>query len=430
MTESDFLLPEPLPFCGGCGHALVVRNVAGALRQLGLTPLNVVLVTDIGCHGIVDRFFLTHTVHGLHGRAAALGAGIAARTQGKVVVFMGDGGASIGLQHLVECATRNSALTVVVHNNMLYGMTGGQPSAVTPCGFRTAAMPDGKREPGYDLCRIMHAAGATYVRRIEGVGDFSAALAEAFSCAGFSLVEVIESCPSYGTKQNPGRRPAAIALEAGLEMGTWRNPERPPMALCLDTDRPSLLDIATIPALHRHALDMDFSILLAGSAGGRVQQAAESLARAAISAGLYATKKGSYPVTVGTGYSVAELLLTPRPILFTGTDIPDATVIVSSDGLAYARKTAEKMQGGILVVDDSLEPPRSAAELLLRPFRRLAGPKDAALLALLFLLRHRSILPVEALLGAARASRADLPDLIARLDAPDRPGTNPTKGNT
>ena len=82
MTEL-FLTPGELPFCKGCGHHTVAENTERALQTLGMKPLDVVIVTDIGCHGIIDKHFLTNTVHGLHGRSVALGAGIAASSAGR-----------------------------------------------------------------------------------------------------------------------------------------------------------------------------------------------------------------------------------------------------------------------------------------------------------------------------------------------------------
>ncbi len=401
MNENNFLISAPLPFCPGCGHHLIARNTAKALARLGMNPLEVVLVTDIGCHGIVDRFFLTHTVHGLHGRAAALAAGIAsALPQGKVIAFIGDGGASIGVQHLVECARQNFPITVIVHNNMLYGMTGGQPSSLTPCGFRTPLIPSGKPDPGLDICRLIHTAGASYVSRINCVGDFSDSLAEAFSVPGFSLVEVIETCPSYGLKYNPDEKPQEIARRSGLEFGVWRNPfgGKPVMRLTLDRNRPSLLekeDGSKSLNFGSSALKRRTAILIAGSAGGRIQQTAEALASAAIATGLYASKKGTYPVTVGTGYSVAEVILSPQPILYTGVQIPDIAVVVSEEGLGYVRSM---LSAGLLIIDESLTPPASAAEIVRQPFQKTASRKNAALLALLFLLRRTNLLPVEALI--------------------------------
>ncbi len=205
--NTKFLKTTELPYCKGCGHHLIARNTAIGLEKNGLTPLDVILVTDIGCHGIIDRCFDIHTVHALHGRSVALGAGIAlglSDPKKKVIVFIGDGGATIGLQHLLESARLNINMTVVIHNNMLYGMTGGQASGLTPCGFKTTITPEGNPTTGYDICALAHSAGAPYVRRIIGRGNFSDELAEAFKVNGFCLVDVVELCPSYGVKLNPG----------------------------------------------------------------------------------------------------------------------------------------------------------------------------------------------------------------------------------
>ncbi|MFO7652132.1 MAG: thiamine pyrophosphate-dependent enzyme [bacterium] len=421
MTER-FLVGEALPFCGGCGHESITRSTAAGMAKAGLDPHDVVLVTDIGCHGIIDRFFRTHTVHGLHGRSVALGAGISAGMgRGRVVVFVGDGGAVIGLQHLVEAAARNFALTVIVHNNMLYGMTGGQPSSVTPEGFRTGPTPQGKAGPGYDLCRILHAAGAAYCRRVAASGDFSDAVAEALGVPGFALLEVMELCPSYGVRHNPGRKLADIARDAGLEFETLRNPDRAVLGLARREGLPSLLDVEPIAMRRRVVLSKPFTVLVSGSAGGGVQKAAELLARAAVAAGLHASKQGFYPVTVGTGYSAAEVIISPQPVLYTGIEALQAAVVTSPEGLAYSRsRLAAMAAGAVLVIDEALELPETTAEVWQAPFARAAGPRGAALAAVAWLMKRRPVLPVEYLAelsGPGPVGRgASLAELLAKVE--------------
>ena len=99
MTEDLFVSGAPDPWCPGCGHTSVVRSLQEAMARTK-NPHDTVLVTDIGCVGMADRLFTCHTVHGLHGRAPALGTGIAISSSPhvKVVVLMGDGGAAIGLR--------------------------------------------------------------------------------------------------------------------------------------------------------------------------------------------------------------------------------------------------------------------------------------------------------------------------------------------
>jgi pyruvate/2-oxoacid:ferredoxin oxidoreductase beta subunit len=112
MRTAKFLTDSELPFCKECGHSLVARNTEKALLKLDFDPLDVILVTDIGCHGIIDKSFLTHTVHGLHGRSVALAGGISmgiSELGKKIVVFIGDGGATIGMQHLIGAIQDPSA---------------------------------------------------------------------------------------------------------------------------------------------------------------------------------------------------------------------------------------------------------------------------------------------------------------------------------
>jgi len=408
--NNRFLSTENLPFCKGCGHNIVSQNLEKALSSIeGLSPLDVIVVTDIGCIGIIDKQFTTHTVHGLHGRSVALATGIAMALgdpKKKVIALLGDGGATIGLQHLMEAAQRNVDLTVIVHNNMLYGMTGGQPSGLTPCGFKTPIMPEGKPNIGYDLCKVLHAAGAPSVRRLLAAGDFSAELADALRVRGFSFVEALELCPSYGVKFNPNRKLDDIAKEAGIEIGRWpgdasravyRPTIRPAAASLLDAEKP-------IAAKHKATLAGRCAVVLSGSAGEGVQTAAEYLAQAAMACGLHATKKGSYPVTVGVGFSTAEILLSSEPIHFTGISVPDAVIATSQDGLNKVRGLVEKMTKGAVYLDASLESPATKATVVKHDFRGPLGGRSAVLVALVMLLGRAGIMPQEAFFEVLKES--------------------------
>jgi len=416
--ESKYLSTSELPYCRGCGHHLIARNTEKALQKTGLTPLDVVLVTDIGCHGIIDRKFHTHTVHGLHGRSVALASGVTLGLNDpskKVIVYIGDGGATIGLQHIIEAAHRNFDMTVVIHNNMLYGMTGGQASGLTPCGFKTPTSPEGKPYSGYDLCRKANNVGASYARRIIGRGDFSDHLVEAIRTEGFSLLEVMEICPSYGVKFNPDRKLEKIIDEAGLQVKLYTNHTRKRYKVQLREAPASLLETAeTIETRFRSELKAPISIVLSGSAGGGVQVAAELFLQAAIASGLEVSKKGNYPVTVGTGFSSSQIIISPDQILFTGITAPDAVIIVSEEGLEHSRATVEQMKDGLLVIDDSIDIPITGAEVLKSDFLARAGSRSAALSALFFYLRDHPVIPVDALMSTLKGSRiSDKVDLDA-----------------
>jgi 2-oxoglutarate ferredoxin oxidoreductase subunit beta len=400
-----FVHSEAYPFCKGCGHHHIARNTVAAFENLGLQPLDIVLVTDIGCHGIVDRCFRTHTIHGLHGRSVAMGVGVALALPAnkKVVVFIGDGGATIGLQHILEAARLNVDMTVVVHNNMLYGMTGGQPSGLTPCGYRTSITPQGNQLPNHDLCQLVIDAGASFTARVIGSGDFSTSLQKAMQTPGFALVEVLELCTSYGTKLNPELRLHQLAEEGGYKLGSWEKTHRDCLRLQSKSSN-SLLEIPFIEPTYPSNLDKPCSIVVGGSAGEGVQSAAEILARAAISSGLHVTKKSSYPVTVQVGFSTADLIISSQPILCHAFDQPDVALITSADGLQHNLKRIKAMRTGILFIDASLDPPASAAKIISGDFRRPAGERNAAILTLLAWVKQSGIISIQCLLDTIECS--------------------------
>ena len=471
--NTEFLKTTELPYCKGCGHHLIARNTATGLEKNGLLPLDVILVTDIGCHGIIDKCFNTHTVHGLHGRAVALGAGITlglSEPKKKIIVFIGDGGVTIGLQHLLEASRLNINMTVILHNNMLYGMTGGQASGLTPCGFKTTITPDGNPVAGYDICRLTHTAGASYVRRIIGRGDFSDELSEAFKINGFSLVEIVEICPSYGVKLNPKIKLDRIIEMSKQETGVWQTKNRIIFTPRYRQNLPSLFEkIPEIKVEFESKLRKPFMIILGGSAGEGVQLAAELLARAAIASGLSVTKKGSYPVTVGVGFSTAEITIAPkgcdgkvhatefakqipsilgknqrffpsestfpsmlrnshrnswhfrksqrlfRKILgktegfsvrtqFTSINEPDLIIITSEDGLAHNKERIITMNDGTLIIDESLKPPKTEAEVISHNFREMR-PRNAAIYAAFFFAQYTNLISVPALIKVIQNSR-------------------------
>ena len=401
MSKSKFLTDEELPFCKGCGHSLVTRNCEKALTKLGYNLLDVILVTDIGCHGIVDKSFLTHTVHGLHGRSVALAGGISlgmSEPEKKVIVFIGDGGATIGMQHIIGAAHFGINITVVVHNNMLYGMTGGQPSEFTPCGFKTPTLPNGNQNEGYDICKLISVAGSSYTERVLGIGDFSDSLAAAISTKGFSLIEVMEICPGYGIKSNPGLKLSSLVKETGLEVKVFESINRHRnYSFVKPTDSDLCSDNLLIEKKIDCSLKGRVAISISGSAGEGVQSAAEFLAKAAMRSALNVTKKGSYPVTVGVGYSAADVIISSESINFTGISVPDVLIITSSEGLSYARPIAAGMNNGKILIDDQLEVPVTAAEIIKVPFRNRAGEKSCSVYSIFWFINTFNVIPVEAM---------------------------------
>ena len=166
-----------------------------------------------------------------------------------------------------------------------------------------------------------------------------------------------------------------------------------------------------------HALKGKVAILLAGSAGEGVQSTAEILATAAMSCGLQVTKKGSYPVTVGVGFSLAELIISPGEIDFTGIDTVSAALVTSLDGLKKSLPRVSSMTGGSLFLDSSLEKPAVSAETTVKDYRKPLGARSACLLAAADFVLQSGIIPMEAFLDAFAASRISKRLPVEKLQA-------------
>lgn len=407
-----FQIDKSLPYCPGCGHHQIARSTAEAFEKLGWNEKDVILVTDIGCVGLADRYFSCHTIHGLHGRSVPLAEGIrfgSPDTEKHIVVFIGDGGATIGLQHLLEAARLNVEISVVVFNNMLYGMTGGQSSGFTPEDYKTTTEPEGSNTENYDLPELTHDSGASYSCRITtGAGEnLTETMAEAFSEPGFSLIEVIESCYSYGHKYNPDYTMEELLSDADLETGTWRNKDKEVYQPEVKEETPSLLkEIPDLEPSFQNSLNHKLSVLIGGSAGEGIQTASGVLSKAAILSDLEVAKKGEYPVTVGSGFSTAKVILSPENINFTGCHSPDVAIITSEEGLKKNREMVEGMTQGRIYMDDSLPSitPGSNVEITGESYREAAGGKGAALCAITDWLSRQQILPRDSLKRAANNS--------------------------
>jgi 2-oxoglutarate ferredoxin oxidoreductase subunit beta len=115
--------------CPGCGNGIVTQAILRAIDELGSQMDDFVFVSGIGCSAwIPSPLFAVDTLHTTHGRPVAFATGVKlGLPDKKVVVVSGDGDlTAIGGNHLIHAARRNVDITVVLVNNGIYAMTGGQ----------------------------------------------------------------------------------------------------------------------------------------------------------------------------------------------------------------------------------------------------------------------------------------------------------------
>ena len=405
------------PFCPGCGHTSILDQLSAALLRVDVAPEQVVLVTDIGCAGLSDQYFATSAFHGLHGRSLTYATGIKlARPELEVIVIMGDGGTGIGGAHFLNAARRNVGMTLLVFNNLNFGMTGGQHSTTTPTGAITSTTPGGNLERPLDICATAAVNGAAYVYRGTNFdAELTDRIVEAIETPGFAILDIWELCTAYFVPSNRFGKRSLEDTQQRLGLGTGilerREVAEYAAAYRSGANRsPSAwLEPRLLESDFGSDLDRPCRLLVMGSAGGKVRSAARLIAEAAIRSGLHATQSDDYPITVKTGHSIAELIFSPDPIDFTGIDRPDLMVILTEDGLAKAGPHLAAMTStGRVVMVPGLAGVETRAAVEVLDLERLpsrVAKTELALVALTTAIVGQKVVSAEALRAAAGKGR-------------------------
>jgi Pyruvate/2-oxoacid:ferredoxin oxidoreductase gamma subunit len=325
---------------------------------------------------------------------------------------MGDGGLGIGGAHVLSTCRRNVDVTLLVLNNFNYGMTGGQCSSTTPPEAVVGSGFLNRLEKPVDIGRVAAAAGAPMVRRIS---TYDAKLPEtlqgAIAFEGFALVDIWGICPGRYTRRN---KLSPRAIEARLE-------NLPPLeALTAENAReeygaayrreasrlPAPAAPPVVEARCQPVAPGRQEVVLLGSAGQRIVTAGELFCLAGAAAGLHATQKNDYPITVMRGHSVSELILSREAVDYTGIEAPTTVVALAAEGVARRRALLERLDPGCTIVAAAgVALPDTRAKVVVIDFKahKIKSP-DWAVAALAYLARAGQGLTLE-MLQAALALR-------------------------
>lgn len=251
-------------WCPGCGNFAIqhaLKEVLLGMEAKGTKSEEFVLATGIGCHGKIADYLAMNSFYTLHGRAVPVATGMVLSRPGlKAVVCVGDGDAyAEGLDHLLFAAKRNIDITVIVHDNRVYGLTTGQYTPTSPLHFKGRSTPEGTLEPPFNPPALMFAAGAGFIarcysRKLDQVKDV---LDAALSHRGFSYVEVLQICASFNDQTEfydlntylPGDHDPTDCEAARRLIGEWDyNGSSPiPLGILYRSDAPAFDEAARRP---------------------------------------------------------------------------------------------------------------------------------------------------------------------------------------
>jgi 2-oxoglutarate ferredoxin oxidoreductase subunit beta len=191
-------------WCPGCGNFSIqhtLKNVFAVMEKEGKSLDNVVLVSGIGCHAKIVDYLNVNTFYSIHGRTIPVATGIKlANPDLTVICCSGDGDSyAEGLDHLIFAAKRNIDITVLIHNNRVYGLTTGQYTPTSPLGFKGKSTPSGTAEYPLNPIELMLASGATYVARgyTRKMDQLKNLVLEGIAHKGFAFIDVLQICATF-----------------------------------------------------------------------------------------------------------------------------------------------------------------------------------------------------------------------------------------
>lgn len=379
LRTSEF----PSIWCPGCGHGIISQAAIRAIEQLGWDKNEVYAVSGIGCSARTPAYMDFNSVQTTHGRAITFATGMKMfRPEKKVILFLGDGDcASIGGNHLLHAARRNIDLTVIVLNNNIYGMTGGQCSPTTPFNSRTSTTTYGNIDRELNICDVAVAAGATFVARSTAyhAPQLPAIIKQGIANKGFSLIEILSPCPTgYGARNNfkapvemydmlrdicvPIDKANTMSkedLKGKVVVGVFKNePEEEyiekyeAMVKRIRQSGKSfdLQGIEVEPATENKPIDR-YECCLSGFGGQGLILAGIILSEAMIRQNKYAVHNQSYGPEARGGASRSDVIISDNNISYPEVTNPDLLLAMTQDSFNKFAKSVKK--GGIILCDST-----------------------------------------------------------------------------
>lgn len=189
------------PGCGNFGIQNAWKALIGMLAEEGIPRERIVVVAGIGCGAKIADYLDLNTFYSLHGRTVPVATGIKlANPELTVVAHAGDGDCyGEGLAHMLFAAKRNIDISLMVHDNGVYGLTTGQVTPTSPRGFRGKSTPHGSVEQPIDPLELALSGGATFIARsyTRGAERLKTTMRDAILHKGFSLVDILQVCATF-----------------------------------------------------------------------------------------------------------------------------------------------------------------------------------------------------------------------------------------
>jgi 2-oxoglutarate/2-oxoacid ferredoxin oxidoreductase subunit beta len=199
-TLQDYKGETPA-WCPGCGNFPILKTLKETVVEIGLEPHQFLIVSGIGQAGKTPHYLKCNTFNGLHGRTLPVATAIRlSNHEMTVFAVAGDGDCyGEGGNHLLHAIRRNSNITLMVHDNQVYGLTKGQASPTSMEGMVTKTQPYGVMSEQLNPVALAIALDCSFVARsFAGDGPhLKETIKAAISHKGFSIIDILQPCVTF-----------------------------------------------------------------------------------------------------------------------------------------------------------------------------------------------------------------------------------------
>ncbi|MFH1137044.1 MAG: thiamine pyrophosphate-dependent enzyme [Pseudomonadota bacterium] len=200
-TAKDFDNDFPITWCPGCGNFAILASLKKALAELGYSPHEVAVVSGIGQAGKTPHYMRCNFFNGLHGRALPVAEGARMVNPGLPVLAVGGDGDMYGEggNHFIHAIRRNVNVTLLAHNNKVFGLTQGQASPTTDAGVVTKIQPHGVFAAPFNPLALAVVGEASFTARAYAGNavHLTDMIKQAISAEGFSVLDILQPCLSF-----------------------------------------------------------------------------------------------------------------------------------------------------------------------------------------------------------------------------------------
>lgn len=361
-------------YCAGCGHGIVHKLIGEALVELGVQE-RTLFISPVGCSVFCYYYMNAGNVQVAHGRAPAVGTGLARTLNKKIVIsYQGDGDlAAIGFNATFQAANRGENIAVFFINNTIYGMTGGQMAPTTLLGQKTATSPSG-RDPltmGYPIhvCEVLNQLHAPiYIERVS-VADtprimkarkaIRKALEIQRDSKGYTFVEILSPCPTnfrgstlesaqFCINEMEKEYPLACLRDRSAEVQS--KPEVPSRVQAHDFF-PSISDFDEVKATSDTNIPTRH-FKFSGFGGQGILSLGQVIAKAAQTAGLHVSWLPAYGPEQRGGSAACSVIISSKHIGSPEVVSPDVLVVMNQP--SYERFAPAVQKNGVILYDSHI----------------------------------------------------------------------------